>query len=163
MYVQELKDKPSEHCTLLYFSVLHCTAYHVLYNIISHCTILYCIIICCIVLYCTIPIHRCTNLSSHPLSFPTLHSHPPSPPPPHPPPPIYPSSSSPYSSSSYPYSSSSSPSSSSSTSSLQIKYLSAAQGQHMAAVTVATLKGLRCDEFFCPFGGWSLKSNIVLM
>ena len=30
---------------------------------------------------------------------------------------------------------------------LQSKYLSAAQGQHMAAVTVATLKGLRCDEF----------------
>ena len=28
---------------------------------------------------------------------------------------------------------------------LQSKYLSAAQGQHMAAVTVATLKGLRCD------------------
>ena len=31
---------------------------------------------------------------------------------------------------------------------LQSKHLSAAQGQHMAAVTVATLKGLRCDEFF---------------
>ena len=46
---------------------------------------------------------------------------------------------------------------------LQSKYLSAAQGQHMAAVTVATLKGLRCDELFCPFGGWSLKSNVVLM
>ena len=46
---------------------------------------------------------------------------------------------------------------------LQSKYLSAAQGQHMAAVTVATLKGLSCDELFCPFGGWSLKSNVVLM
>ena len=44
---------------------------------------------------------------------------------------------------------------------LQSKDLSAVQGQHMAAVTVATLKGLRCDEFFCPFGGWS--SNVVLM
>ena len=44
---------------------------------------------------------------------------------------------------------------------LQSKYLSAAQGQHMAAVTVHTLKGLCCDDFFCPFGGWS--SNVVLM
>ena len=34
---------------------------------------------------------------------------------------------------------------------LQSKYFSAVQGQHMAAVTVATLKGLRCDEFFLPF------------
>ena len=31
---------------------------------------------------------------------------------------------------------------------LQSKYISTTQGQHMAAVTVATLKGLRCDEFF---------------
>ena len=31
---------------------------------------------------------------------------------------------------------------------LHSKYLSAAQGQHMAAVTVATLKGLHCDEGF---------------
>ena len=34
---------------------------------------------------------------------------------------------------------------------LQNKDLSAAQGQHMAAVTVATLKGLRCDEGFVSF------------
>ena len=34
---------------------------------------------------------------------------------------------------------------------LQSKYLSAAQGQHMAAVTVATLKGLHCDEGFLSF------------
>ena len=34
---------------------------------------------------------------------------------------------------------------------LQSKDLSAAQGQHMAAVTVATLKGLRCDEDFVSF------------
>ena len=46
---------------------------------------------------------------------------------------------------------------------LQNKDLSAAQGQHMAAVTVATLKGLHCDDGLFPFGGWSLKSNVVLM
>ena len=47
---------------------------------------------------------------------------------------------------------------------LQNKDLSAAQGQHMAAaVTVATMKGLRCDDGLFPFGGWSLKSDVVLM
>ena len=34
---------------------------------------------------------------------------------------------------------------------LQSKDLSAAQGQHMAAVTVATLKGLRCIDGFVSF------------
>ena len=34
---------------------------------------------------------------------------------------------------------------------LQSKDLSAAQQQHMAAVTVATLKGLCCDEGFVSF------------
>ena len=42
---------------------------------------------------------------------------------------------------------------------LQSKELSAAQGQHMATVTVDTLKGLRCDECFISFWGMVIEKQ----